>query len=276
MNYGFSYSVLIPFRGSTDLLMKTLTSIPDREDIQVIVADDNDVPVALDFEYSNAELAYFAVEDHRGAGHARNCALEKVNGRYILFCDSDDYFAKGAFDIMDRFLSVENDITFFNVDSKCLVGFWPAFRHWRKRIYVRRYLRDGSEINLRYRWDAPWGKMFRTEFILSGGFRFGETMVSNDDMFSVRTGHAALRIGVDAGVPVYFAIKRKGSLSRTKTKGCMFTNYCVHIEKLAFLVEVGREDLCNRLWMHQLRALAFFGFGEYKRYRAYAKQHLGI
>lgn len=265
------YSVIIPFRDSRELLEKALRSIPDRTDIQVIVADDNEVPLQPASFYSYASLNWFAVDCHKGAGYARNCALNVVRGKYILFCDSDDYFTLGAFDVFDRYLDACNDITFFNVNSERLQGSGPAFRHWRKRIYLHRYLHGGGDDGLRYRWDAPWGKMYRTEFVRSGGYVFGETMVSNDDIFSVHTGHAASRIGVDSEHPVYVATIRNGSLSRTKTKECMFINYCVHVEKLAFLIEVGREDLCGWLWMHKLRALLMFGTREYKRYREYAE-----
>lgn len=267
------YSVIIPFRGSRELLEKALASIPDRSDIQIIVADDNEVPSRPVSFFSHASLDWFAVECHKGAGHARNCALDVARGEYILFCDSDDYFTTGAFDVMDRYAADYNDITFFNVCSKRISGLGPAFRHWRKRIYLHRHLLRGWEDGLRYRWDAPWGKMYRAEFVRSGGYMFGETMVSDDDMFSVHTGHAALRIGVDAGHPVYVATTRKGSLSRTRTKENMFTNYCVHVAKLAFLIDVGRRDLCGRLWMHQMRALLMFGIEEYRRYREYAKHH---
>ena len=102
---------------------------------------------------------------------------------------------------------------------------------------------------------------------------FDETTVSNDDLFSAHTGHAAVSIGADRH-SVYVASVRDGSLSRIKSKEYMFANYCVHIEKLAFLAGIGRMDLCNRLWMHQLRVLVMFGIGEFRHYREYAKRYL--
>lgn len=251
----YTYSVIIPFKGSVEMLSKALKSIPDRADVQVLVADDNDEFVGLTSPFKQVTLEHFAVGEHRGAGNARNLALQKVKGRFILFCDSDDWFAQGAFDVFDRYLDADNDITFFNVDSIRLSGRAPAFRHLRKRLYLRRYLRYGNEDGLRYRWDAPWGKMYKATYVLDGGYVFGETPVSNDDLFSVHTGHAARKIGVDWRRPVYVCTSRSGSLTSDKTRENCLTNYRVHLEKLDYLRSIGRPDLCRRLWMHKLRLL---------------------
>ena len=249
----FSYSVVIPFKGNVEMLESALRSIPDRDDIQVLVADDNYDFVEFDSPFKLAAFEHFVVDEHRGAGHARNLALQKVKGRFILFCDSDDWFAQGAFDVFDRCLDTGNDITFFNVASVRLFGFGPAFRHLRKRLYLRRYLRCGNEDGLRYRWDAPWGKLYKATYVLDGGYVFGETPVSNDDLFSVHTGHNAGKIGVDVQQPVYVCTSRSGSLTSDKSRGTCLTNYRVHLEKLDYLRSIGRPDLCRRLWMHKLR-----------------------
>ena len=256
----FTYSVIIPFKGSVELLGRALDSIPDRADVQVLVADDNETPAIFTPPFHRTAVECFAVDEHRGAGHARNLALQKVRGRFILFCDADDRFAPGAFDVFDRCLDAGNDITFFNVASVRLSGSGPAFRHLRKRFYLRRYMRCGNEDGLRYRWDAPWGKLYKATYVLDGGYVFGETPVSNDDLFSVHTGHNAKKIGVDVQQPVYVCTSRSGSLTSDKSRETCLTNYRVHLEKLDYLRSIGRPDLCRRLWMHKLRLFLRCGF----------------
>ncbi|HCE47774.1 MAG TPA: glycosyl transferase family 2, partial [Prevotellaceae bacterium] len=70
------YSVIIPHYNSPDLLMRCLASIPDREDIQVIVIDDNSSADVVNFtNFPGKERIYTTLlfnKDNQGAGHARN------------------------------------------------------------------------------------------------------------------------------------------------------------------------------------------------------------
>ena len=45
------YSIVIPHYNIPDLLERALNSIPQREDIEIIVVDDNSDPAKVDFEH---------------------------------------------------------------------------------------------------------------------------------------------------------------------------------------------------------------------------------
>lgn len=267
------YSVIIPFKGDFSFLKRALSSIPSRKDIQVIVADDNDVKITVP-DTDCFDLCYVHLSEHHGAGHARNVGLQHVRGEFVVFCDADDFFSLGAFETFDRAALQNNDITFFGVDSIRLCDGRKGLRHLRKRFQISQYRRTSIEDNLRYRWDAPWGKMYKASFLREGGFVFDETPFSNDDMFSVRTGYAASTIGVVDEV-VYVVSDSRGygkSLTSNKSSEAMFVNYCVHLDKMSFLRQVGRPDLTERLWMHELRVLFRYGFSELKRYHSERKR----
>ena len=65
------FSIIIPHRGDVSLLERAIASVPVRDDIQLLVEEDT---------------------DGCGAGYARNRALGKASGEWLLFLDSDDYF----------------------------------------------------------------------------------------------------------------------------------------------------------------------------------------
>ena len=70
MNY--TYSIIIPHYNSTSSLQRMLRSVPERDDIQVIVVDDysksEEVDILKTLQHKNLEI-YFQQENH-GAGHA--------------------------------------------------------------------------------------------------------------------------------------------------------------------------------------------------------------
>ena len=267
----FLYSIIIPFKGDTTRwLERTLGSIPDRTDIQVIVVDDNPKPITISTGlFQKATLEILVPEEHHGAGHARNVALTHVRGRFLLFCDADDIFTENAFSYADAMTPLKRDITFFAVTSIRLIDGKPAKRHLNKQKFFELYRLNSNEDNFRYRWDAPWGKMFLSAFILEGQFCFEETRLGNDTRFSVRTGHAAERIAVCQEV-LYVVSDGNGVLSQLtgqRSRDDLFLRYSVMLDKYDYLRIVGKGYCRPRLWKYEGRALLHFGPSEWIRYR---------
>src|SRR5690554_2433886 len=91
-----NYSIIIPHKNIPELLDRCLKSIPIRDDVQVIVVDDNSDPDKVDFfefpglNRHNTDV-YFTKEK-KGAGYARNVGLTKAIGKWLIFSDADDFF----------------------------------------------------------------------------------------------------------------------------------------------------------------------------------------
>ena len=47
----YNYTIIIPHKNTTDLLRKCIDSIPKRNDVQVIIVDDNSDADKVDFEH---------------------------------------------------------------------------------------------------------------------------------------------------------------------------------------------------------------------------------
>ena len=79
----YRYSFVIPHKNLPLLLKRCLSSIPQRNDVQIIVVDDasEDVPALQEVvrEFDQVELVLN--EEARGAGYARNVGLKKLDGR---------------------------------------------------------------------------------------------------------------------------------------------------------------------------------------------------
>lgn len=115
----FLYSIIIPHYNSPDLLARMLMSIPEREDIQVIVVDDcskaDEVSKLQSLQHTNLEL-YLQTENH-GAGYARNVGLDHAKGKWVLVVDADDVFAENAFDVFDKYKDSDVDYLCYIVQS---------------------------------------------------------------------------------------------------------------------------------------------------------------
>ena len=76
------YTIIIPHKSIPNLLQRCLDSIPYRDDIQIIIVDDNSDPAVVDFaqfpghDRPNTEI-YFTKEG-KGTSYARNFRLDSI------------------------------------------------------------------------------------------------------------------------------------------------------------------------------------------------------
>lgn len=94
-------SILIPLYNQETLIRKCLDSIPNRNDIEIIVVDDyssdNSFNVVKD-NYKGVRL--YKNDRNIGVGLTRNRLLELSNGEYVFFLDSDDYLYTSDFNYL--------------------------------------------------------------------------------------------------------------------------------------------------------------------------------
>lgn len=211
-------TVIIPNRNLTGLLERCLRSVPRREDIQIIVVDDaSDPDVLASGPYPGSDdpsVETIFSSERRGAGHARNLGLERAEGKWLMFLDSDDFLLPGALELIDRYTSSDSDIVFFNIESAFSDSLKPAWRQERFRQAFERYQADGGQLDafLRYGYTEPWGKLIRRSLVADNGISFEESPVANDYRFSVMIGYYAEKIELCLQ-PLLCVTVREGSLS---------------------------------------------------------------
>jgi glycosyltransferase involved in cell wall biosynthesis len=90
---------------------------------ELIVCDDasTDGTQALFAKSTDKRIKYFRLAKNGGVNVARNCAIKRARGEYILFLDSDDFLVGNAFSILAHYLPSSHKILLFstqNVESK--------------------------------------------------------------------------------------------------------------------------------------------------------------
>ena len=143
-------SIIIPAYNQEHLILRALDSIPQRDDIEIIVVDDastdRTVPnvVAWSKNHPNMRLRLLRNEVNRGVGYARNIAIDNAICDYIYGLDSDDYLYTDKFeDAMNQldgtglvYVAGISDDGFKWIPDKWNAYEWGAF--WLK--FVRRNL----------------------------------------------------------------------------------------------------------------------------------------
>ena len=150
-------SIIIPHYNTPKLLDKMLSSIPKRNDIQVIVVDDNSDLCGrelseLKAKYGNIEM-YTSPYSTHSTGLCRNVGIERACGRWIMFGDADDYYVEGWLEKIEPFFDSDYDLLYFLPTSVDLETGKCGTRHEMYVGKMQEYLHNPckeSELVLRY------------------------------------------------------------------------------------------------------------------------------
>lgn len=269
----FKYSVIIPYRDTYNLLLKAISSIPERVDIQILVVDNSEIPLTGDRipVRVSSTLVFLTSSPEKGAGCARNVGLNAAEGEFVLFLDADDYFTEKAFVYFDKYADACNDITYFKATSLKLDTGMSSTRHFNISQQIDAYLQSGNEDWVRFRIENPICKLFLKRFLDSRNFRFEEVNCSNDTMFSMTTGYYAKTIMVSSNVVYVITEGVIGTtLTSKKSKENQFIRFVVSIRRNKFLSDVGKKKYRMRLLPSICFAFKHYGFFEGWRYISYA------
>jgi glycosyltransferase involved in cell wall biosynthesis len=189
------FSLIIPYHSSASqnrnaMLDELLGSVPDREDLEVILIDDHsDIPWAGENPFVKTKLHH--LPNHPGqkyAGTARNVGLDFATGTYVLFADSDDLFDTRAIEsVFNKARSLPcKDMILFGTSS-FVSGEGTSARHIPFEKVCAEFQKTG-DLSLLLRLHPPHGRLVSRDLVKIYGLQFEGTRVGNDVSFGVLVG----------------------------------------------------------------------------------------
>ena len=239
-----NFTIIIPHKNIPILLQRCLDSIPERDDIQIIVVDDNSDPDKVDFstfpglDRKNTEV-YFTKEG-KGAGYARNVGLLHAKGKWLLFADADDFFTPDLNIVLDIYKDSEYDVIYFKIKSVDSETLSPANRD----EYINNLLEESQKTgnrDLLILVVAPWGRFVRRTLIENNNILFQESRYDNDVHFCARLATDTTNILISDFV-FYCITYRQGSLTSVVTKEAAKIRFFVSLDRFYYLKKIGKAD----------------------------------
>lgn len=243
-----NYSFIIPHRNSPDLLNRCLDSIPQREDIEIIVVDDNsDADKKPQVARPDVKLIYIDAEHTKGAGRARNYALKEAKGKWLVFADCDDFFVSGFLDILDQYKDQDLEVVYYNAkaaDTHTLEPMPQLLQ--RHNSYFERY--DGgkdAEDLIRFRIHSPWWKMVKRDFVEKYQIVFEEVPKGNDIFFTYQVGFFVRKMAVEREPLYVYTFNPNGISNGKKNKDIYVSQFRNVLKSTEFYKFVGHCE-----WIH--------------------------
>ena len=226
-------SIIIPCYNVEKYLQRCLNSVSDIHDLsyELILIDDGSTDTTGDIlnEFAKAYTGCVKLikKDNGGLSDARNIGIERAEGKYIMFLDSDDYLLFDKLPDLIAEVKKDNvDIGFFDY-KKEVDGIWKKDRSsYRRSKKAKKVLLpiNGLEyaelvfdkFNNFINSEACFG-IYKKEFLNNNSFRFEKGIYHEDTLFFYQLIIRAGRVKY-YDYDIYVYVIREGSITTDASK----------------------------------------------------------
>lgn len=232
-------SILIPAYNVEQWLSRCLNSIlaQNTEDVEIIIVDDgstdNTLQCAKKFSAKWNNIKVFS-KNNEGVGAARNFLLDKAQGEYIWFVDSDDYIIDGCLTSILVELSGGLDLLSVSYNDVQLRSFEGTGIDYIKEHLINGYL---------------WSKIIKRKIIKEASIRFESKRYSQEDWFFLMHVYPLLTYVKQMPLKAYvYCDDNKQSVMRG-----------IGVEHKKKLVADSLETICNfKVFINEIRNEPYF------------------
>ncbi len=246
-------------------------------DIEVIIVDDGSTDASLEIcnsfsiKYSNFHT-YSKINE--GQGVARNFGLQKAQGQFVCYVDSDDWIEPSMCEDLVSVLNQTNaDFANFGVEFITSEG-----KVVKKidRFNVTELTGDNLFLNAlidKHVLSVSWNKIYRRSFLLENKILFPPFRV-NEDLFYSRAVSYCAKKAIFISRIYYHALVRHGSISRKMSVQMFITSEnLIKYEHDFFALRLEQEDFKRYFNAHVEKFFSYmliqaaFRISDYEEYR---------
>lgn len=217
-------SIIVPVYKVEKYLPTCIESILSQTftDFELILVDDgspDNCGIICD-QYAEKDSRIVVIhKENGGVSKARNCALDHTTGKYVAFCDSDDYLTPDYFEKL--ILTMEQtkcDIVngnYLNIDDNGIITGQSKFPQETVYLTSQQERLDflvSKILSGTWGWSI-WVRLFRNDIIQKNQIRFCTTCANYaEDLGFVFQYCLHIRSAASIQEPIYFYRSREGSM----------------------------------------------------------------
>lgn len=184
----FEYSFIVPVYNAEKYVAECIESILKQgENCELVLVDDGSTDSSgkicdmYEKQYSRIQTLH---TENKGPSRARNLGLEKANGKYVIFVDSDDYINDNLIKNLEcGYAEKDVDLIFFSITKV-----FPDGRHEpmaeglkREEIHKKTPKEILKSISACSKFPASvGGKIIKKDFLINNNIKFKEGIVGED------------------------------------------------------------------------------------------------
>lgn len=190
-------SVIMPVYNCQNDVKKAIQSIQAQtlNEWELIVIDDcssdNTCEVVEAYATDDSRIMLLKKEKNNGPGASKNMGIEKAKGKYITFCDGDDWIDENAF------LELSNNKQFD--EDAIMAGYYRDIYESNGKLKLsqsvlmdnmqitehKELIRVIPQIDRRRGFSFAWNKLYKAEVIKENGIGFSDKQFGEDYDFNI-------------------------------------------------------------------------------------------
>lgn len=248
-------SIIIPVYNVEKYLDKCLNSLINQtlKNIEIICVDDGSKDNSLNI------LKNYALKDDRvvilqqsnlHAGIARNNGLKIAKANYIIFLDSDDFFAPDMIEsLYNKIIEDNSDVAicgFYKYDNKTQrVKNRPI-----QDIFIKRSPFNPLDLGIdtfSFTNPAPWTKLFKKSIFIDNNIKFEDYICCNDLTCMILALACCKKVSTINKCYIYYRANQETNLTANRSK---------HVKYVLYALDKAEKEL-KRLNLYQVYEKAF-------------------
>lgn len=184
------YSIIIPVYNAEKYIEKCLESLINQsyQDYEVILVDDGskDASFSICEKLANkSDKVKVFSKENGGVSSARNLGLDKAQGQYVLFVDSDDFVSSNYLETIDKEIFDYDMLSFFlyscviNKNGSADINEDSFKKNFIKNHYQKDNLKD---FIIHTFFASPCNKVYKKKIIEENNINFDTTCVCYEDL----------------------------------------------------------------------------------------------
>lgn len=188
-------SIIVPIYNTGTYIRKCLDSLvsQQKKELEFLLINDGSTDNSEEIikEYKDKRIKYYK-NKNQGIGKTRNFGIDKATGKYLMFCDSDDYLAEDTCEKLFKKATKDNlDLVICNFYRETEDGVKKEENIISfKNTTLKETPKLLKEINA-----SPWNKLYKTSLIKNNNLVFHESLKYEDTAFVFIALDKAKKIG---------------------------------------------------------------------------------
>ena len=230
-------SVVLTVYNTEDYLVQCLDSllIQTLRNIEIICIDDasqdNSVAIIRKYQETDNRIKLIELAQNKGANFARNKALGKACGKYVIILDADDFYEPDFLEkLYNQAQATKSDITFcgFNLFDNSTNSIRKIAWDIERKILPKEKTFTMSPKLFDLLPSFVWNQLYRRQFIKENNLRFANISCYTDVYFNKTTLLKAKRIAYVDKKLVYYRVNNSHSISHNLSySGAIRTIYAL-------------------------------------------------
>lgn len=261
MKHSTKISIIIPVFNTENYISQCLDSIllQTYHSYEIICINDgstdNSSKILAQYQNKYPQKINVFNLPHKGQAFSRNFGIQKANGEFILFIDSDDFIENTLLQECSKYFYKKPDVIIFGVKT-----YYENKNRFRKGQYSSKHFKTYSKNDMFTYHTVCVNKMYKKDFLTSNNIHFSILNTGEEQLFFIKIGILGEKFEIIKQDLYNYRKRRPKSLTNCKNKKDLspIKNY-YRIEEFLKTTETKYELKLKILSKYLTKAISWYG-----------------